>query len=77
MTLGNQVFMIRSSVLLHSTAILFCRLLQSTGPEDLNQQRPQSDQKETWANLQMKYHSFVLILAMPCCIHGVLSLPAP
>lgn len=46
MTLGNQVFMIRSSVLLHSRAILFCRLLQSTGPEALNQEKPKSNKKK-------------------------------
>ncbi len=36
MTLGNQDFMSLSSTLSHSTATLFFRLSQSTGPVDLH-----------------------------------------
>lgn len=78
MTLGNQVFMIRSSVFLHSRAILFCRLLQSTGPEALNQQKPKSNQKETWANLHVKYPCYPLCAYLSSAVlHSwCFSLPA-
>lgn len=72
MTFGNQVFMIRSSVLLHSTTIVFCRLLQSTGPEALNQQKSKKKSKERWANHHV-FFSYLLMLALLCYI---LSFPS-
>lgn len=65
MTLGNQVFMIRSSVLLHSTVILFCRLLHSTGPEALNRQ------KILCVVSLCEITLLCSILAVSCCIHGI------
>lgn len=35
MTLGNQVFMMLSSIFIHSMVILFRKFLQSTGPKAL------------------------------------------
>lgn len=59
MTLGNQVFMMLSSILIHSMAILFRKLLQSTGPKALKPKKLY--QKQTGANLNMKYRCYAHI----------------